>query len=101
MLERFPRRLALRALLLVLSLLTLPATAFAQAPDAGHDAGTWPYALPIFGDKLAERGLKFPLPFGIGLNYAYINQPIEISRIAVGVNDSEMVDLSDLIVFDE
>jgi hypothetical protein len=45
--------------------------------------------------------MKFPLPFGIGLNYAYINQPINISRIAVGVNDSEMIDLSDVIVFDK
>jgi hypothetical protein len=45
--------------------------------------------------------MKFPLPFGIGLNYAYINQPINISRVAVGVNDSEMVDISDVIVFDK
>lgn len=91
----------MRVLPLLLALLALPSAAGAQAPDAGHAAGKWPYALPFWGEKLAERGLKFPLPFGIGLNYAFIDQPIEISRIAVGVNDSEMVDLSDLIVFDE
>jgi len=94
-------RAPLRILGLVSALLALPSSAFAQAPDAGHGSGTWPYALPFWGEKLAERGLKFPLPFGLGLNYAFIDQPIEISRIAVGVNDSEMVDISDLITFDK
>jgi hypothetical protein len=98
MFERFPIRAAFA---LVISLLALPEAASAQAPDAGHEPTKWPYVFPLWGEKLAERGLQFPLPFGIGLNYAFIDQPIEISRIAVGVNDSEMTDLSDLIVFDE
>jgi hypothetical protein len=75
------------------------AAASAQSPDAGHAPSRWPYLFPIWGDKLAERGISFPLPFGIGLNYAYADQPIDISRIAVGVNDGEMVDLSKLIKF--
>jgi hypothetical protein len=90
-----------RFLSLAAVLLVYPTQAFAQAPDAGHKASTWPYALPLWGEKLAERGLAFPLPFGIGLNYAFIDQPIEISRVGVGVNDSELVDMSDLITFDE
>lgn len=73
--------------------------AFAQAPDAGHSATHWPYKFPIWGDKLAERGIRFPLPFGLGLNYAYANQPIAINRVAVGVNDGEMVDLSKVLKF--
>jgi hypothetical protein len=103
MVEHLPTRAAscTRALALVASLLALPATVFAQAPDAGHEPTSWPYVFPLWGEKLAERGLQFPLPFGIGLNYAFIDQPIEISRIAVGVNDSEMTDLSELIVFDD
>ena len=99
--ERCLTRPAIRAVALVFSLLALPGSAFAQAPDAGHAPGNWPYTFPLWGEKLAQRGLNFPLPFGIGLNYAYINQPIKISRVAVGVNDSEMVDLSNLIVFDD
>jgi hypothetical protein len=75
------------------------AEALAQAPDAGHAPSRWPYKFPLWGDKLAERGISFPLPFGIGLNYAYANQPIDISRVAVGVNDSEMVDLSSILKF--
>jgi hypothetical protein len=73
--------------------------ACAQAPDAGNGPGTWPYKFPIFGNKLAERGIRFPLPFGLGLNYAYADQPIEITRIAVGVNDSPMADLSQILKF--
>jgi hypothetical protein len=92
---------AIRIALFTLSLLAFPATAFAQMPDVTGTPSTWPYTFPLMGGKLAERGMRFPLPFGLGVNYAYVNQPIDISRIAVGVNDSEMVDLSKLIVFDD
>jgi hypothetical protein len=101
MVERPSIRGAFRTAALVAAFLVVPASAFAQAPDAGNAPARWPYSFPLWGEKLAERGLQFPLPFGIGLNYAFIDQPIDISRIAVGVNDSEMVDLSDLIVFDD
>ena len=90
-----------RAALFCFALVAISTPALAQAPDAGNAPSKWPYALPLWGDKLAERGMKFPLPFGLGLNYAFIDQPIEISRIAIGVNDSEMVDITDLIVFDD
>lgn len=92
---------ALRAAALAVSLFALPLPGVAQAPDAGNPPADWPYYFPFWGERLAERGLQLPLPFGIGLNYAFIDQPIEISRIAAGVNDGEMVDLSDLIVFDD
>jgi hypothetical protein len=101
MFERGLTRQALRRMALLFSLLALPARAFAQAPDAGNTPRDWPYTFPLWGDKLAQKGLNFPLPFGIGLNYAYINQPIKISRIAVGVNDSELVDITKLITFDD
>jgi hypothetical protein len=87
---------------LLLALLTTSATpALAQAPDAGNSPYDWPYVFPLLGGKVAERGIKIPLPFGLGANYVFMDQPIEINRIAVGVNDSEMVDISDFIVFDD
>jgi hypothetical protein len=92
---------ALGALAVAAAVLATANTAHAQAPDAGNEPHRWPYKFPIWGDKLAERGLNFPLPFGIGLNYAFVDQPIEISRVAVGVNDSEMIDLSEVIEFSE
>lgn len=96
---KLPALLAALSLGLAVSLAARPA--HAQAPDAGNEPTSWPYKFPLWGNKLAERGIRFPLPFGIGLNYAFADQPIEISRIAVGVNDSEMVDLSDIVKFGE
>src|SRR5688572_32082179 len=96
--------MTIRARLLALAVLatsSIASTAFAQAPDAGHDAIEWDYMFPLLGDKVAERGIKLPLPFGLGINYAFADQPIEISRVAVGVNDGEMVDLPFAIVFVE
>jgi hypothetical protein len=43
----------------------------------------------------------FPLPWGVGLNYAYVDQPISITKIAVGVNDSAPVDITNAIKFQE
>src|SRR4029079_10749826 len=73
--------------------------AFAQAPDAGNDPYEWKWAFPLLGDNVAELVIKVRLPWGIGLNYVCVDQPIDIDRIAVGVNDSEMVDISELIKF--
>ncbi len=92
------RRCAAAAVAFVLALLTSQ-VAFAQAPDAGNKPEPWPYTFPFLGHKLAERGIRFPLPLGIGLNYAYADQPIEITRIAVGVNGGQMHDLSKIIKF--
>jgi hypothetical protein len=45
--------------------------------------------------------MKLPLPFGLGVNYMFADQAIDISRVAVAVNDSELVDLTDVIAFEE
>ncbi len=98
-----PRRTRglLRGLVLLLALLTAPSAAWAQAPDGGHaKGGVWPYALPLWGEKVVgNRGIKLPLPFGVGLNYAFADQPIDITRIAVGFNDGPMHDLSPYLKF--
>ena len=68
MADRSITRLAIRTVALAFSLLALQASAFAQAPDAGHAPGNWPYTFPLWGEKLAQKGLNFPLHFGIGIN---------------------------------
>jgi hypothetical protein len=45
--------------------------------------------------------MKFMLPWGVGVNYAYINQPISITKIAVGVNDGAPVDVTQFLKFEE
>lgn len=56
---------------------------------------------PIFGRKVLERGIRLPASFGINLNYFAASQKILISNIAIGVNDSELVDLSSVIIFED
>lgn len=78
------------------------APALAQvAPDGGHDAYEWDHMFPIFGKRLAKRGITFPKPWGVGLNYAYANQKVNITDVNIAVNDSEFVNLDDVIEFDE
>ena len=57
---------------------TVSSRASAQAPNASRQAQEWEHFFPIFGDKLAERGIEFRLFWRVGLNTAYLDQPIAI-----------------------
>jgi len=85
--------------LAAVSLGTVPAAA-QVAPDSGHAGYEWDHMFPIWGKKLAARGITFPKPWGVGVNYAYANQLVEITDMEVAVNDSGFVNLDDVIVFD-
>jgi hypothetical protein len=88
------------ATLLTVACLFAPARARADSMDLGNKPYKYDYLFPLLGHKLAAKGMKFPLPFGVGLNYAVINQDIKIQNISLAVNDSEYVDLSKVIKFD-
>ncbi|HEX6764353.1 MAG TPA: hypothetical protein VF103_02720 [Polyangiaceae bacterium] len=77
-----------------------PRARAAEAPDLGNDPYQWNYVFPITGTKLASKGIRFPFPFGIGLNYLQIVQNVNIDSVRVAVNDSEYVDLSKILKFD-
>ena len=102
LLKARPRaRLLGAAAVLGLSLLALPRAAHAQgAPDIGNKPYDYKYLFPFWGKKLASRGLTFPLPFGVGINYAYAKQGVDISGVNVAVNDGKYVDLSKIVKFD-
>lgn len=81
-------------------LFCLSASAQAQAtPDVGKGPYEWDKTFPIWGKKLAKKGIAFPLPWGVGMNYTYVNQDVEIPEVAIAVNDSDYVDLTDVIDF--
>ncbi|HEY0467647.1 MAG TPA: hypothetical protein VGC79_25780, partial [Polyangiaceae bacterium] len=89
------------AAILGLSLLAQPRSARAQgAPDIGNKPYEYKYLFPFWGKKLASRGLTFPLPFGVGINYAYATQGVDISSVNVAVNNRDYVDLSKIVKFD-
>jgi hypothetical protein len=94
-----PAKLAASALLAA-AFLALPRAALADAPDVGNKPYEYEYMFPIWGDKLASKGIRFPLPFGIGINYAYIHQDINIDNVQLAVNDGQFVDLSNIVKFE-
>jgi hypothetical protein len=71
-----------------------------SAPEAGQPPRDWPYRLPLGGQKLAERGIAFPLPWGVGLNYIWLDQPITIKDLAIAINDGEFHNLDEIVAFD-
>src|SRR6187431_2074639 len=71
------------------------------APDGGHKGYEWDHMFPIWGTGLAKRGITFPKPWGVGLNYAYVNQQVNITDVEIAVDEGEFVNLDDVIVFDE
>jgi len=83
------------------TLLAMPETARADAPDGFNEPYEYNYKFPLWGKKLASRGLKFPLPFGIGLNYLSINQDVNIDGVEIAVNDSEYVNLDEIVKFEK
>lgn len=86
---------------LTVALTSFAGSADAQvAPDAGNAAYEWDHMFPIWGKKLAAKGVTFPKPWGVGVNYAYANQLVEITDMEAAVNDSDFVNLDDVIVFD-
>src|SRR6478735_810013 len=81
--------------------LLFPQPAKAQSgPDGGNAPYKYNYQFPLLGKKLAARGLTFPIPFGVGLNYAYATQGVDITGVNVAVNDGKYTDLSKIVKFD-
>jgi hypothetical protein len=55
---------------------------------------------PIWGRKVIEKGFDLPKPFGVNVNYVWMNQPIEIPGMSLGVNDSPLAPIQ-AIQFDD
>ena len=41
--------------------------------------------IPIWGEKIREMGYDLPLPFGVGANFVWMDQGIDIRELTVGV----------------
>ncbi len=55
------------------------------------------YVFPIWGDRVYKKGFDIPYPAGIMLTTFAVSQKMVIDEISLGVNESEMVDFSDII----
>ncbi|HKJ49537.1 MAG TPA: hypothetical protein VJ973_10630, partial [Christiangramia sp.] len=53
----------------------------------------YPYVLPIFGGKIREKGIDFPLPLGIMTNYIYQESKYDLENPEIGFGNSELVSI--------
>ncbi len=47
----------------------------------------YPYVLPIWGQKLTDKNIKFQLPFGLNANYVYNRMELEMTGFSMNLND--------------
>lgn len=58
------------------------------SPEIGHTPEPWPHLFPLLGKGAASKGIRLPQPIGVGLNYMYLIQDINIDRISLSLNDN-------------
>ncbi|RKR05832.1 hypothetical protein C8C83_5183 [Flavobacterium sp. 90] len=61
----------------------------------------YPYALPIWGEKVAQKGYKLPYSAGLSVNYFWQDSQINIKDLEVGFNNGPMYNLDEIVRFDK
>lgn len=61
---------------------------------------TYPYILPILGQKAVNAGYSLPYTAGLSINYFTQTSDIVLEDLQVGFNGGEKFDLSSLVQFD-
>ena len=61
---------------------------------------TYPYKLPILGDKVQKTGHELPLPNGIMFNFITQTAKLGVSNLEVGIGNSDKIDAG-FVEFDE
>jgi hypothetical protein len=61
----------------------------------------YPYALPIWGDKVTKAGYNLPYSAGISTQYFWQESAIIIDNLEVGFNNGPMYNLDGIVRFDE
>ena len=64
---------------------------FSQVKDT---ASFYPYVLPIWGQKVTDKGLgdKLQLPFGLNVNYVYNQMSLELTEFSMNFYDGQNLD---------
>ena len=52
----------------------------------------YPYVLPIWGQKVADRNIDLQLPFGFNMNYVYNQMSLELTHFSMNFYDGENLD---------
>jgi len=66
---------------------SIPGTGFTEVDVQGEDAPRiWDRRLPFFAQKVIDLGYDLPLPYGIGVTYAKVDQELLLDNLYVGFN---------------
>lgn len=66
---------------------SIPGTGFTEVDVQGADAPRiWDRRLPFMAQKVIDLGYDLPLPYGIGITYADVNQDMFLGALQVGIN---------------
>lgn len=61
----------------------------------------YPYMLPIWGQKVVNKGFKIPLPAGLSMQYIWQESDIVIDNLQVGFNHGPKYSLDQIVRFDK
>jgi hypothetical protein len=70
-----------------------------KATEAPKEEEVYPYILPIWGKKAAEKGFQLPYSAGLGVNYLWQNSDMILDNLMVGFNNGPMYNLDEIIRF--
>jgi hypothetical protein len=62
---------------------------------------SYPYLLPIWGEKVAQKGYKLPKSAGLSVQYIWQRSDIIINNLQVGFNNGPKYNLDEIIRFDK
>lgn len=61
----------------------------------------YPYALPIWGEKVAQKGYKLPYSAGVSVNWFWQESEIVINDLNIGFNHGPQYNLDEIVRFDK
>ncbi len=61
----------------------------------------YPYLLPIWGKKVAQKGFNLPKSGGLSVQYLWQQSDISIENLKIGFNNGPLYDVNELIRFDK
>lgn len=62
-------------------------------------AKPYPYVLPIWGEKAAEKGFQLPYSAGVSVNYFWQESALLIDNLLVGFNNGPLYNMDEIVRF--
>lgn len=69
--------------------------------DSVYFSKPYPFILPVMGEKVHNLEFKLPFPMGVMVNALSGTQDLSLTNLKVGFNESEWIELDDVVTFDE